>query len=76
MNITKRIRKEWGTAIHFCKKNDLNYSSFKVVVSGKQKSKACVNALIEHGFIRKASDLPQYPDESVITTEKEKAGNQ
>ncbi len=64
MTINKEIREDWGTATHFCRKNGLNYDSFKVVVTGLHKSRKCVDALIEHGYINEASDLPQYRDEA------------
>lgn len=60
MSIIQKIREDWGTATHFCRKNGLNYDSFKVVVIGRQKSQACVDALIKHGYIGAEQELPQY----------------
>ena len=60
MKIIQKIREDWGTGTHFCRKNGLNYQSLKTVLAGAQKSRKCVDALIEHGYIDKASDLPQY----------------
>lgn len=60
MTITEKIREDWGTMKHFCKKNDVPYESLRVMLGGIQKSQQCVDALISHGYITKASDLPQY----------------
>ena len=62
MKIIQKIREDWGTGAHFCRKNGLNYQSFKTVVAGAQKSQKCVDALLEHGYISAASDLPQYKE--------------
>lgn len=60
MTLTERIRQDWGTGTHFCRKHGLNYGSFALVIGGHRKSQKCVDALIAHGYIKKASDLPQY----------------
>ena len=37
--IVKKIKDEYGTVKHFCKKKGLNYDSFRVYLAGKFKSK-------------------------------------
>ena len=36
---TKRLREDWGTVKHFCKKKGVNYNTFKVWNAGYQDSK-------------------------------------
>lgn len=61
--ISLKIRERFGTVKHFCKLNGCNPGSLKVVLQGDSKSQAVVDALLKNGFIKHASDLPQYKEE-------------
>lgn len=65
MTLTKRIKDQFGSLKHFCKVAKINPQSLSVIIYGNAKSQPCVDALIKYGFIKSASDLPQYK-----TTEK------
>ncbi len=64
MRLTKQIKDDFGTLKHFCKVTGINVGSLSVIMTGSGKSQPCVDALIAHGYIKKASDLPQYQGEA------------
>ena len=55
--LSRKIVDDWGTVKHFCKKHDINYNTFRYVVSGNGVSAPIVKVLKEHGYIKNASDL-------------------
>ncbi len=59
MTLNDRIREDWGTATHFCKKHGINLNTFRVVIHGQGKSKPITDVLISYGYIRHADDIPQ-----------------
>jgi|GEM_PF-5056707 len=69
MNLTAKIKDEFGTLKHFSKIAGINVESLSVIIYGNAKSKPVVDALIKYGFISKASDLKQYqvdlPDKKI-----------
>ncbi len=60
MTITNKIKNEYGTVKHFCKIKGISYRSMYEIMQGVNKSKACVDALLEHKFIKDITELPQY----------------
>jgi len=57
MNLNDKIREDWGTVTHFCKKHDINLNTFRVVMYGYGKSAPITNLLIKLGYIKNASEL-------------------
>lgn len=55
--LTEKIKKDYGTVKHFCKKNSINWNTFKVVTGGKGTSDPIVKILVKHGYIESAEDL-------------------
>ena len=56
--IAERIKDDWGTVTHFCKKNDINYNTLKSFISGFQRSTVLGDILKEMGYIKNDSDIP------------------
>lgn len=59
----RKIRKDWGTAAHFCRKNGININTFDVVMHGNFTSKRVTDILIEHGYIKDAAELRRNREE-------------
>lgn len=57
ISISAKIKNDWGTMTHFCKKNDINYNTFKVVLYGHATSNPIIEKLKKHGYIKDASEL-------------------
>lgn len=57
--ISAKIIEDWGTVTHFCRKNDINYNTFDVVMNGMGTSKRITDILIAHGYIKDASQMPE-----------------
>ncbi len=55
--VSEKIREDWGTLRHFCKKHDINDSCLSNALSGRTGYVAIVNKLIELGYIESADDL-------------------
>jgi len=62
LEITKKIRQEWGTVRHFCRKHNINNRTFGVVMGGNGKSKPITDLLIEHGYLADANELNRVED--------------
>ena len=59
MYITKRIREEHGTVVHFCKTYGFNINTFRSVIKGFQRGKKITDKLIELGYMVE-SDIPTH----------------
>jgi len=57
MTVSQKIIEDWGTIVHFCRKNNLNLSTFNQILYGYSKSKPISDLLIKHGYIKHASEL-------------------
>jgi len=57
MTVSQKIIEDWGTLVHFCKKNNLNPNTFQQILYGYNKSKRISDILIKHGYIKDASEL-------------------
>ena len=57
--IAERIKDDWGTVTHFCRKNDINYNTLKSFISGFQRSLVLGETLREMGYILEDTDIPQ-----------------
>ena len=55
--VSKKIRNDWGTLTHFCRKNNIKINTFKQVLYGYAKSKKLTNLLIKYGYIKSQKDL-------------------
>ncbi len=56
-NLTEKIKNDWGSVKRFCKENDINYNTWKVVRSGNGKSSRIINILKKHKYIKSEKDL-------------------
>ena len=57
MTINDRIREDWGTVTFFCRKNNININTFKVVMHGNGTSSRIAKILIDQGYIKHADEL-------------------
>ncbi len=57
MTINDRIREDYGTLTHFCRKNGINASTLKVVLSGYGSSKPLERKLKKMGYIKSEDEL-------------------
>ncbi len=55
--VTQKIRDDWGTLTHFCKKHDINIHTFKQVIYGFGTSSRIESILVENGYIKNINDL-------------------
>lgn len=55
--VSKKIRNDWGTLTHFCRKNNIQINTFKQVLYGYGKSKKITDLLIKSGYIKTEKDL-------------------
>jgi len=55
--ISLKIIDDWGTMTHFCRKNGINYNTFKTVLYGNATSTPIAEKLKKHGYIKDASEL-------------------
>lgn len=56
-SVSAKIKDDYGTLIHFCKKHDINIQTFKQVLYGYGKSKRIVTLLKKHKYIKNADEL-------------------
>ncbi len=57
MTINDRIREDYGTLTHFCRKNGINITTLKVVLSGHGTSKPLAKKLKKMGYIKNIDEL-------------------
>lgn len=57
LSLTQKIREDWGSVPFFCRKNDINYNTFKQVIYGYGTSSKIVNLLKKHKYIKNADEL-------------------
>ena len=57
LSLAQKIREDWGSMPFFCKKNGLNYHTFRQVVYGYKKSARIVEILKQHKYIKSADEL-------------------
>ncbi len=57
MTVSEKIRKDYGTVAFFCRKNGINYNTFKQVIYGYGTSSKIVNLLKKHKYIKNADEL-------------------
>jgi len=55
--ISEKIQEDWGTLKHFCKKNSINYHTFRHVLHGRGTSTKISNILIANNYIKNANEL-------------------
>ncbi len=55
--LTNKIKERYGSLKHFCKENNINYSTYSNVVNNSRKSSRIVAILVEKGFIKDEKDL-------------------
>lgn len=56
--VIERIKDDWGTMTHFCRKNDINYNTLKGFVYGFQRSLVLGELLKEMGYLLDDSEIP------------------
>ena len=56
-NLTMKIKDEYGSVKRFCKENDINLNTYKVVISGHGTSARIANILKKHKYIKSANEL-------------------
>ncbi|MDD4506224.1 MAG: hypothetical protein PHE60_07630 [Sulfurospirillaceae bacterium] len=52
LEITQKVKDEYGTLKHYAKIKELDYRLLRQVALGKKVSKKCVEALKKDGFIQ------------------------
>lgn len=59
MTINEKIRADYGTLTHFCRKQNpkININTFRAVLSGAGKSSRIAKLLIKLGYIKNADEL-------------------
>lgn len=57
MTVNDRIREDYGTLVHFCRKHNINISTLRVVLSGYGTSSPIANLLKKLGYIKSADEL-------------------
>ncbi len=55
--ISLKIKEDYGTVKRFCEKNNINYSTWKVVMAGNGKSARIINILKKHKYIKDEKEL-------------------
>ncbi len=55
--ISMQIKKDWGSIPFFCRKNNINYNTFKQVIYGYGKSSKIANLLKKHKYIKNENEL-------------------
>ena len=59
MTLTQRIKEDWGTVKHFCRKNDINYNSLRAAMNGVPYYTAITQKLIDMGYINSPEEITQ-----------------
>ena len=57
LTLTQKIREDWGSVPFFCRKNDINYNTFKQVIYGYGTSKKITDLLKKYKYIKNANEL-------------------
>ena len=57
LSLTQKIKEDWGSVSFFCKKQDINYNTFRQVIYGYGTSARIVNILKKHKYIKSADEL-------------------
>lgn len=57
MTINDKIREDYGTLTHFCKKHNININTFRVVLSGAGKSTPIALLLVKLGYLKDVKEL-------------------
>ena len=57
LSLTQKIKEDWGSVSFFCKKQDINYNTFRQVIYGYGTSTRIVNILKKHKYIKSADEL-------------------
>lgn len=55
--VSAKIKQDWGTVSHFCKKHGLNFKTFRHVLYGYGSSKPIIELLKKHNYIKSADEL-------------------
>ena len=57
LTLVQKIKEDWGSMSFFCKKQDINYNTFRQVIYGYGTSTRIVNILKKHKYIKSADEL-------------------
>ena len=57
LTLVQKIKEDWGSMSFFCKKQDINYNTFRQVIYGYGTSSKIVNLLKKHKYIKSADEL-------------------
>jgi len=68
--IAERIRDDYGTVTHFCRKHGINYNTLKGFINGYQRSLVLGDILKEMGYLLCDSEIPS--NQNVYDNKKEK----
>ena len=69
--IAERIKDDWGTVTHFCRKNDINHNTLKSFINGYQRSLVLGDILKDMGYLLCDSEIPN--NQNVYDNKKEVA---
>ncbi len=56
--IVERIKDDWGTMAHFCRKNNIKFNTLKGFIYGFQRSPSIQAILTEMGYLQDLSEIP------------------
>ncbi|PSM52764.1 hypothetical protein CBLAS_0890 [Campylobacter blaseri] len=56
-DLTKKIKKDYGSLKFFLEKNNINRNTYNVVVRGYGSSKRIIDVLIKHNYIESEEEL-------------------
>ena len=56
-SLSQRIREDWGTVKHYCRKRGINPNTLKQVVYGYNASQQILDTLIADGYVKDREDL-------------------
>jgi len=65
--LSQKIKEDYGTLTFFCKKHQINISTFKIVIYGHGKSKRIVDILKTHKYIKNAEELKKPRATSILS---------
>lgn len=60
LTLVQKIKEDWGSMSFFCKKQDINYNTFRQVIYGYGTSTRIVNILKKHKYIKSADELKRW----------------
>ncbi len=55
--LSKRIREDWGTVTHYCRKRGINPNTLKQVVYGFSFSTRILDILIADGYVKDRAEM-------------------